>query len=185
MSRSANDPVIEELFGPNFFPERAQKPKHMDNVSVVRVKAAHHRIAQLIATGASYIDVALTCGYTPQYISNLATGNPAFQELVSHYTRAAEAEMLDLRAKQARLGELAVDELTDRLAENPEQFAIRDLLDVVEVNGNKPRLMEAQKGWTQSGPPSPITISFVTAGGVGIETSSIPTPKIIEGDHND
>jgi acyl-CoA hydrolase len=177
------DPTIEELFGADFFPERAEKPKHMDNISVVRVKAAHHRIAQLCATGASNIDVAITCGYTPQYISNLRTANPAFIELVAHYTRAAEAEMLDLRAKQARLGELAVDELTDRIAEDPAQFSIRELLEVVDSNANKPRLMELQKGWTASGPPSPITISFVTAGQTP-EQASITTTTI-EGDTND
>jgi len=182
---SFQDPTIEELFGSDFFPERAEKPKHMDNVSVVRVKAAHHRIAQLCATGASNIDVGVACGYTPQYISNLRTTNPAFIELVAHYTRAAEAEMLDLRAKQARLGELAVDELTDRLAEGPEKFSIRDLLDVVEVNGNKPRLMEIQKGWTSSGPPSPITISFVTAGQSSGGELVSPPPRTIEGTKDD
>jgi hypothetical protein len=169
MPRSQTDPTIEELLGPDFpllRPNRPEegKPKHMENISVVRVKAAHHRIAQLCATGASNIDVGIACGYTPQYISNLRTGNPAFIELVAHYTRAAEGEMLDLRAKQARLGELAVDELTDRLAETPEKFEIRELLEVIETNANKPRVLEAQKGWSSSGPPSPITISFVTAG---------------------
>jgi hypothetical protein len=163
MPRAATDPTIEELFGADFLPQK-ERPGHMGNVSVVRLKAAHHRLAQLIATGASYIDVAIAGGYTPQYISNLATTNPAFQELVAHYTRAAEAEMLDLRAKQARLGEMAVDELTDRLADEPDKFSVRELLEVVESNANKPRLMELQKGWTSSGPPSPITISFVTAG---------------------
>ena len=179
MPRLAEDPTIEELFGSDFFPEKG-RPGHMANVSVVRVKAAHHRLAQLIATGASYVDVAIAGGYTPQYISNLATTNPAFQELVAHYTRAAEAEMLDLRAKQARLGEMAVDELTDRIAESPEKFSVRELLEVVESNANKPRLMELQKGWTQSGPPSPITISFVTAG-----QTPVVEQKTIEGDRND
>ena len=152
----------------------------MGNVSVVKLKSAHHKLAQLIATGASYIDVAVAGGYTPQYISNLATANPAFQELVAHYTRQAEAEMLDLRAKQARLGEMAVDELTDRLAEEPEKFSVRELLEVVDSNANKPRLMEMQKGWNSSGPPSPITISFVTAG----QTPTVEQ-KTIEGDRND
>jgi hypothetical protein len=182
------DPTIEELFGSMGFgqkPETHEKPKHMDNISVVRVKAAHHRIAQLCATGASYIDVGIACGYTPQYISNLATNNPAFQELVAHYTRAAEAEMLDLRAKQARLGELAVDELTDRLTEDPKQFGNRDLLDVIEVNANKPRILEAQKGWNASGPPSPITISFVTAGQTPVVEFASTPEKTIEGDRND
>jgi hypothetical protein len=163
------DPTIDELLGSDFFPVK-EKPGHMGNISVVKIKASHHRIAQLCATGASNIDVGIACGYTPQYISNLRTANPAFIELVAHYTRAAEAEMLDLRAKQARLGELAVDELTDRITDDPSQFANRELLDVIEINANKPRVMELQKGWNQSGPPSPITISFVTAGQEPIKT---------------
>jgi hypothetical protein len=150
----------------------------MDNCSIVRIKASHHKIAQLIATGASYIDVAATCGYTPQYISNLSTSNPAFQELVSHYTRAAEAEMLDLRSKQARLGEMAVDEITDRLAEDPQNFTVRELLDVIESNANKPRLVEAQHGWVQSGPPSPITIQFVTAS----QGEAVTNSPLLEGE---
>jgi hypothetical protein len=182
MPRLATDPILDELLGDDFFPQK-ERPGHMGNVSVVRLKAAHHKLAQLIATGASYIDVALTGGYTPQYISNLATANPAFQELVAHYTRQAEAEMLDLRAKQARLGEMAVDELTDRIATDPEKFSIRELLEVVDSNANKPRLMELQKGWTQSGPPSPITISFVTAG----QSPAVPneTPVTIEGNKDE
>lgn len=159
------DPIIEELLG-SLPSRRAANPvKHMENVSLVRVKAAHHRIAQFCATGLSNVEVGALTGYTPQYISNLRTGNPAFQELVSHYTRKAEAEMLDLRAKQARLGEMAVDELTDRLAENPEQYSIRELLEVVEKNANEPREVDARGKWgNTSGPPSPITIQFVTAG---------------------
>jgi hypothetical protein len=89
--------------------------------------------------------------------------------------------MLDLRARQARLGELAVDELTDRIAENPEQFSVRELIEVVEVNANKPRIMELQKGWTQAGPPSPITISFVTAG----QDSAAAKLITIEGNKDD
>jgi hypothetical protein len=156
------DPTITELLGSQFFKEKTG-PNHMSNVAMVRIKASHHRIARLCATGASNIEVAQACGYTPQYISNLLTANPAFKELVAHYSRLDEAELLDLRAKQARLGELAVDELTDRIADKPDLFSIRELIDVVESSVNKPRLAEMQKGWTSSGPPSPITISFVTA----------------------
>lgn len=157
------DPVIDELLG--FLPGRRSlsAPKHMDNVSVVRVKASHHRLAQHCAMGLSNVEVAALTGYTPQYISNLRTANPAFQELVSHYTRKHEAEILDLRVKQARLGELAVDELTDRITEDPDQFSVQELLGVIEGNVNKPKQVEASKGWTQAGPPSPITIQFVTA----------------------
>jgi hypothetical protein len=172
------DPTIEELFGSQLFSHKAPNPKHMDNVSVVRIKARHHRIAQLCATGASYVEIGALCGYAPQYISNLATTNPAFQELVAHYTRAAEAEMLDLRAKQARLGEMAVDELTDRLGEQPDLFTVRELLEVVESNANKPRAIELQKGWTASGPPSPITIQFVTAS----QSDAVTNGPLIEGD---
>jgi hypothetical protein len=178
------DPILDELLGDDFFPHK-EKPGHMGNVSVVKLKSSHHRLAQLIATGASYIDVAVAGGYTPQYISNLATANPAFQELVAHYTRQAEAEMLDLRAKQARLGEMAVDELTDRIAEDPNQFSIRELLEVVDSNANKPRLMEIQKGWSAAGPPSPITISFVTAGQGELGAGSPGLTKTIEVDKND
>ena len=109
--------------------------------------------------------------------------NPAFQELVAHYTRATEAEMLDMRAKQSRLGELAVDELTDRITETPENFSVRELLEVVEKNANTPREIESRKGWTQAGPPSPITISFVTAGQSPAVTNEPGT--LIEGQKNE
>jgi hypothetical protein len=164
-----SDPVLEKLFAPHSISqirrgtEKSEKLPHMENISLVRVKAQHHRIAQLCATGASNVEVGAACGYTPQYISNLRTANPAFQELVEHYTRAAEAEMLSLRAKQSRLGEMAVDELTDRLAEDPDAFTVRELMEVVDSNVNRPRLVEAQKGFGQAGPPSPVTIQFVTA----------------------
>lgn len=172
------DPIIEELLGARPLHQHLHSHKHMENVSVVRIKAAHHRIAQYCASGLSNVEVGALTGYTPQYVSNLRTGNPAFQELVEHYTRRAEAEMIDLRAKQARLGELAVDELTDRLTDDPEQFTNAELLDVIDSNANKPRAIETQKGWTQAGPPSPITIQFVTA-------KQEPTGPLIEGGKRD
>ena len=117
-------------------------------------------------------------GYAPAYISRLRTYNPAFQELVAHYELEAEAVLSDVRAKQQRLGELAVDELTDRLHQTPEAFANRELLEIVDVNLVKAGAAVGNSG--NSAAPTQVAIQFITSG-PGTLAPLIPeSTKLIE-----
>jgi len=142
---------------------------------VARIRASHHKIAQLLAQGLKASQVSAMTGYSPAYISVLRNSNPAFKELVTHYMECEALEALEIREKQTRLGEMAVDELTDRLAEDPQSLSTRELLEVIDSNLNRPRA--ADSGSRQpGGPPSPITIQFVNP-----SPSAEPGGTLIEG----
>lgn len=151
-----------------------------EKVSVIRLKAAHHRLASLIAAGLSNQEVGALTGYAPNYIRDLHGFNPAFQELVAYYTTRHEQELLDVRAKQARLGELAIDELTDRLTELPDSFTNNELLAVVESATNRPRAVElAAKHPLGPLQPAAVNIQFVTTDASGAVIEHHPrSPKL-------
>ncbi len=53
--------------------------------TVQRFKDRHHRIAILLASGKSVVEVAQATGVTPQRVGDLERTDPAFQELLTHY----------------------------------------------------------------------------------------------------
>ena len=98
--------------------------------TLVKIRASHHRIAQLIAEGRRHTEIALICGISPQRISQL-TADPAFQELMAFYVSEQQKVFVDHQQRLADLGTTALEELRDRLETSPEQFKTRELLDIV------------------------------------------------------
>lgn len=96
-------------------------------ISAVQVlKAAHHKMARLVASGASNIAVGEACGVTPQRISDLRTKDPAFKELVSFYQREfGEHQMNQIKEHEGRLLDVAtnsLEEIQERL-NDPKKLA--------------------------------------------------------------
>ena len=93
-----------------------------------RLRATHHRQALLLAQGKSVGEVAAIVGCTPQRLVQLQN-DPTFSELLVYYQNQAIAALLEdtarLQAKIVDVGEMAVDELRDRMEDDGKRAAMR------------------------------------------------------------
>jgi len=115
--------------------ERGVKPK-----PIQKIRDSHHAVARLIAEGKSGIEIQLATGVTASRVSILKN-DPAFADLVSFY-RSKVAELRDkafyeISAKLAALGSDGIDELLDRLTEEPEKLATDELIDIVKLAADR------------------------------------------------
>lgn len=99
---------------------------------IERLRPSHQLAAQLIAQGMSLPKVALTTGYSTNYLATLQK-SPAFQECIAHYEIEAEAEFCDLIARMKALGMDFMEELQHRLGEEPEKFSNDELMRAIAL----------------------------------------------------
>jgi hypothetical protein len=107
--------------------ETATKPKPLK-----KLRNRHHQLAKMLADGVSEGDASIMCGYTNSHISILKA-DPSFKDLVTFYQEKVDDKYLDLHEKIAGLGEDAVDEITERLTNEPEEFSVGQLLEVSKM----------------------------------------------------
>jgi hypothetical protein len=123
--------------------DRGVKP-----VSIKKLRDAHHSIARLLAQGAPNKDVAAITGYSESRISILKS-DPAFQELMSFYkgkvADATDEAIADASAKLAAVRNDIIEELQDRLADEPEKIATETLLDALKVTADRTGFGPASK----------------------------------------
>lgn len=131
-----------------------------------RLRATHHRQAQLLAEGKSVTEVAAIVGCTPQRLTQLQV-DPTFTNLIQFYQDQIMSQAIGdaarLRDKIIDVGEMAVDELRDRLEDDNK----RSKMPVGEVRKLAEFAMDrtvappktSQPASTQ---PSAITINFGT-----------------------
>lgn len=129
--------------------------------TLLRIRNQHHQLARHIASGTEMIEVARITGYTPAYISVLKA-DPAFQELLRYYEAQTEAKFVDTVERAASLGIQALEELQERLTEDPASFKHRELMEVAQLGlGIAEKKPTGLALASASGAPT-INISFVT-----------------------
>lgn len=139
--------------------------------SIRRIGHQHHRLAQLIVKGEPLTAIASITGYSPQYIK-IIQKDPTFAELIEHYKANREAAFVDLMERMKVLGIMALEELQQRLSDDPEGWTKRELMDLQQA------MAKAQP--SGAGGPSlvpPIQVTFVQAGA--------PQSILINGSIND
>lgn len=137
-----------------------------------RVRSTHHMLAQLCAEGKSNVEIGAIAGYSPAYISVLRN-DPAFKELLAHYGAIREKLYIDVLERMKFLGLSSLEELQQRMAEEPEKFTRQELMQLADLMLIKPAAAVASAGRAQGSAPT-ISIKFVTsepstAGGPVIE----------------
>jgi hypothetical protein len=94
---------------------------------IQRLRATHHRQAQLLAAGHSVTEVAAIVGCTTARLTQLQNDS-TFTELVAYYNDQIMSAMIEdtarLRDKLVDAGEMAVDELRDRLDDDVKRAAM-------------------------------------------------------------
>ena len=116
---------------------RAGEHKHSTPVSALKkLSHRHHALARAIAGGAKIKDAAVACGYTTANVQILLKDDK-FIELIEYYQAQDADQRYDLKEKLYGLSEDAADEISDRLADSPEDFSIPMLAKIVELGADR------------------------------------------------
>lgn len=138
---------------------------------ISKLRETHHAIARMLAAGAKDYQISAEIGYSQTRISVLKT-NPMFRELVEHYRNKATQAFMSGQEKLAMIGITAIQEVAERLEENPESFKNRELLELIEMAGDRTFApSKAQKGGAAGVSMPAININFVSPppeGGSGV-----------------
>lgn len=103
---------------------------------IKRLRQRHHSLARLLAAGLKDGEAAAILGYDPSRVSILKA-DPAFQQLLRHYTEMRDAEFADMHRRMADLGIEAIEELRERVAENPEDVSSALLLEIATKTADR------------------------------------------------
>jgi len=97
-----------------------------------KIRGSHHEAARLVALGKDNAEISLITGYTPQRVVQLRH-DPAFQELIAHYTGQVEELYFDTHKRLAGFTNDAMEVLHERLIEAPEKIKTSDLKDLLTL----------------------------------------------------
>lgn len=154
--------VVRELTAEDLPALQAPAPLGATVPSIKSIRASHHRLAELVAKGTPAVEISAHTGYSQSYICNIQR-SPAFAELVDYYSMQNQQLYVDAMERLKTLGLSSVEELQQRLDDNPEKFSPRELMELTALALIKP--LEAKRGFqtsTGSGGSAPLVeIKFV------------------------
>lgn len=143
----------------------AKAPSGAGADPVATIRQSHHNLARLLATGVDDVEASLCTGYTPNHISRLRQ-SPAFAELLNYYSTQRDQIFVDALERMKVVGLMAIDELRQRIEDEPSAFARRELMEVVDLMLVKSQqLAPTRAGAAGLGAPAGVNvaISFVQA----------------------
>lgn len=100
--------------------------------SIRRIREQHHEIARLLAEGRKLFEISASTGYTSSYISALRE-DPAFGELLTYYRTIKRERFVVFQEKLGQLGTAAIEELMERLENDPKDFSNKELTALVGI----------------------------------------------------
>jgi len=104
--------------------------------AVKRLTDRHHALARNLAAGTPIGEAAVMVGLTLNRCSILMT-DPAFIELLSFYREDVTKVYRDMHEKLAGISSTALDELADRLEDEPEKVSTNALLDIIKMGADR------------------------------------------------
>lgn len=99
---------------------------------VARLRHGHHALARLLAEGRKAVEISEITGYSQSRISILKS-DPAFCELVEYYRGQVTEVYLDMHSRLATLGITAMQELQERLEDNPERLSTKEVREIMDT----------------------------------------------------
>ena len=140
-----------------------------------RLRAIHHRAAELVASGHKNTEVARELGLTPQRIVQLKE-DPSFCDLVAYYDTQISESTIETRSRVEIItidnAELATVEMNRRLATEPEKIGIAELRQIAAAALDR-TIMPAKPAQVSAPPIMNVTLNL---GPRALE------PKVIEGE---
>lgn len=99
---------------------------------IKQIRASHHQLASLLASGVKPVEAALITGYSQSRISILM-GDPAFKQLMEYYTGVAAGVNVDVLKRLKDIGVDALELLHERVTENPDDVTNGEAMKLVEL----------------------------------------------------
>jgi hypothetical protein len=115
---------------------RLAEPRESTAEPIKKLRERHHALARMLATGMAPGEAAIACGYSSSRVSILQ-GDPTFRELVSHYADLRTERYFDGLQVMAELHMDAVEEIRDRLENEPEEFTIGQLMELTKLTADR------------------------------------------------
>lgn len=94
---------------------------------LTKLRERHHTLAKMLAQGTPESEAAVACGYALSRVSILKS-DPSFRDLVAFYRQGVVERYYDMHEAAAALGRDAIEELHERLEENPDDFTVGQLM---------------------------------------------------------
>lgn len=140
------------------------------------VKVRHHAIARLLAAGHKKADITRIMGVGNAVLAVLER-SPAFQALVLEYMNMMDKHAIESHTRLKILGNLGIDELTERLASKPSTIKTGEVLEIVKLAADRTGLAPTSKQVVLNGRISPADIRALKAAKNGT------APESSEEDH--
>jgi len=100
-------------------------------IPIKRLRDSHHALARCLASGMKPAEASIVTGYCLARISILQS-DPSFAELLNFYRSNEEMQFAEFQTRMSALGLDAIQELHDRLLEEPEKLSPGQLLELVK-----------------------------------------------------
>jgi hypothetical protein len=143
-ARGSKAPIPVEIcivrpIGDDDLPALANPPPANSSAPTLQsLRASHHQLAQLLVKGVSESEASLITGYSISRISILQR-DPTFAELLANYSTQRELAFADTLDRMRVLGLSALDELQERLENDPTRWTNREVMEMAELMLVKPR----------------------------------------------
>ncbi len=111
--------------------EKGSKPP-----ALKRITDRHHALARNLASGMSEGEACYVCGISNSRVSILKA-DPAFQELINFYRESVNAQYADMHGRLANLSLDAIQVLSDRLEDSPDELSVNQLIEVTKMGADR------------------------------------------------
>lgn len=125
-----------------------------------RIRAVHHQVARLLASGMKQSEVSLHTGFCASRLSILKN-DPSFNELVSHYQTVEEEVFVDTRKRVAALGVSVAEVLHDRVLESPDDMSTKELTNLLSAALDRGGFAPVQRSITTTTNMTPEDIAAI------------------------
>lgn len=102
-------------------------------VPLKALRATHHSLARLLASGVKPAEAAATTGHSISRVNAMICCDRAFIDLIEHYKGEVTRQYIDVHARLAVLGLATIEELQERLEVTPGQFTNKELFALAEL----------------------------------------------------
>lgn len=133
-ARPLNPEVVRELVAEDL--PALQLSRGSKTSALKRLSDRHHALARNLASGMGVGEAAIVCGLSLSRVSILQS-DPAFIELLDFYRTGVTEVYRDVHEKLAGVASAALDELQDRLEDEPEKLSVGHLIEVTKLGADR------------------------------------------------
>lgn len=117
--------------------------------NIQKIRSVHHRLAQMKAQGLKDVEISAITGWSQSRLCILGS-DPTFAGLVQFYINKGVEAFVDVQTKFLSLGLDAMEELHERIVEDPESVSDKQLLEVAAFAMDRAGFAPVQKSVSAS-----------------------------------